>query len=323
LARRRTLYSRQRALEQELKKGLADLKSTRSTLKEAEERAMEGFYLKPKAFAKISDADYRRMARLEKRLGIYEPTGKVLTPSRKRAIRAHWVELENLSKDAVFAEYPAGASPKRKKEIARDLRRAYPKVTEDVYGQPTTRAKGGKATKRGIFLPKSERQISAPVGRLQFDRDTGVWAVQVRKKNKEGLYVAEMRYIAGSDVLDKKRDKLQRRFEKTGKLRRNQRLRFIIGKNESRRTFRNMQELFKYAARYRRDDQARATFLNELIIEVVEKGEPRFKHVGKGKRARTVKDPWTKRSSAFRASNYHEVDPDIIADMTDYEDDEE
>ncbi len=284
---------------------------------------MEGFYLKPKAFGKIPDADYRRMLRLEKRLGIYEPTGKQLTASRKRSIRRHWQELEHLTKDAVFAEYPSGASPKRKKEIAREVRKAYPKVSEDIFGQPTTRAKGGKATKRGVFIPKSERQISAPVGRLKFDRDTGVWAVQVRKKNKEGLFVSEMRYIAGSDVLDKKQAKLQKRFEKVGKLKRNQRLRFIIGKNESRRTFRNMGELFKYAARYRRDDQARATFLNELIIEVVEKGEPRFKHVGKGKRARTVKDPWTKRSRAFRASNYHEVDPDIIADMTDYEDEDE
>jgi hypothetical protein len=318
LARSKSQYSRQRRLEQELKQGLDDLRQTREILRDAEQRAMEGHYFRGRPFARITDADYKRMLKLEQTLGVYEPKSRDLSVSRKRAIRQHWIQLEHLMKDAVFAQYPSGASAKTKRQIKANLRKSYPKApAASAYFSGQAVAPKGKqmATKKGIWLPKSPRQITAPIGTLMYDKDTGLYAVKVRKKTKSGLYAQELRYIAGSEVLELKQKKLQKRFEKIGPLKRNQRLRFLIGKNESRRTFRNMDELFRYAARYRRDDQARATFLNELIIEVVSKGPNVYKHRGQGKRRRLVKDPWTVRERAFRASNYHELSPDIVDDM--------
>jgi hypothetical protein len=318
--------SRKRRLEQELKQGLDELAAARRILEKAEEEAMEGFFLKPRTFQRITDKDYRTMMRLTKRFGLYEPTATTLTPARKRAIRQHFAQLEDLTKNAVFAEYPQGASKKTRNTINRELRKAYPRApAARAYFSGEEVAPRGRqlTTKRGIWLPKSERQLSAPVGTLKYDRDTKTWAVQVSRKTKSGLMAQELRYIAGSDVLERKQALMQRRFDRMQPMKRNQRLRFIIGKNESRRTFRNMDELFRYASRYRRDDQARATFLNELIIEVVEKGRPVTKRRGTGKRARSVKDPWSVHVRGFRASNMHELGPDVIRDLVEEMEDED
>lgn len=258
------------------------------------------------------------MMQLERALGLYGPKGRELTASRKRSIRRHFLELDELARNAVFAEYPRGSSAQARKEIRRNLSVAYPGETEEVFGQPTARKRAGKATKKGVFVPRSEKQIVAPIGKMQFDRETGLYVVKVRKKTKSGMYAQETRYIAKSDILEKRVDRLQKKFDRMGKLKKNQRLRFLIGRNESRRTFRTMRELVNYAKRYRRDPQARATFLDQLTIEIVQKGTPRTRTIGRGTRRdprRTVRDPWTVRDKAFRADNFHEVDPDLIADM--------
>lgn len=318
MARRRSSLSRKKLLEQALKKGLDDLKSTRATLKEAERLATEGVSYRGAALKKIPAVDYRRMLSLEKKFGLYDPTGSELTPSRKRSIRQHFIQLEHLVKESVFAEFPQGSSAKKKREIIGDLRKAYPTApaSSSYFSGAKVRPRRRQlASKKGIWLPKAARQISAPIGQLKYDKDAGVYAVQVTKKTKSGLLASEMRYIAGSDILEKKQDRLQRRFDRLRPLRKNQRLRFIIGRNESRRTFRTMRELFKYAENYRSDAQARATFLNELLIEVVEKGTPRKKWVGRRNNRKLVSDPWSKRSDVFRASNLRSVDPDIVAEM--------
>lgn len=303
--------SRKKQLEQDLKQGLVDLKNTRETLREAEERALEGYYPKWSAFRKIPAADYQRMMKLEKKFGLYNPTTSKLTTSRKRAIREHWQQLESLMKNAVFAEYPRSASPKTKETIKKQLRRSYPNAR--------------KPTKKGLWLPKSERQITAPIGQLKYDKDTGLYGIEVQKKTKKGYYAREFRYIADSNVLEIKQGKLQKHLDRKVKLGKNQRLRFIIGRNESRRVFRNMKELFDYASLYRRDDQARATFLNELLIEVVSKGPSRKRYMGRKNNRQLVSDPWTIRHSVFRADNYRETNADIISDMIEEmgEDDEE
>jgi hypothetical protein len=310
--------SRKIKLEQDLKQGLKDLKSTREILRDAEQRALEGVSYKPKAFGKIPKADYRRMERLTKKFGLYDPKFDKLTPARQKTIRQKFMQLEHLVKNAVFAEYPPGASPKLKAKIKSDVRKAYPtSPAEQAYysGEAVARKSKQSTSKRGIWLPKSERQMTAPVGQLKYDKKVGVYGVQVSKKTKSGIVATEFRYIAGSDVLEKKQGQLNDRFEKIGGLKKNQRLRFIIGRNESRRTFRNMGELFKYAARYRRDDQARATFLNELIIEVVEKGPAEYAWKGTGKRRRKSKNVWTNRVSCYRADNNRSVHPDLIREM--------
>lgn len=315
MARRATnASSRKKLLEQELKKGLEALKSTRSTLNSAARDALTGKWRKPPP---IPTQDYKRMMALEKKFGVYNPKwdkpgkSKTLTPYRKRAIRAHWQKFEGLMQDAVYAEFPPNATPKTKAEIKRSLKTSYPKAP--------------KPTKRGLWLPKSERQITTPIGQIKYDKGTGLYGVQVSKKTKKGFIAREFRYLADSNVLDIKQKQIQRHLDRKIKLGKNQRLRFIIGQNESRRIFRNVGELFKYAARYRRDDQARATFLNELLIEVVSKGTPRKKYVGRRGNRKQVSDPWTKRHEVFRADNLRDTDPDVISDMINEtgEDDEE
>lgn len=292
--------SRKKLLEQELKRGLDDLKSTRETIKIAQ-KSLEGFYYKAPPLKRIPDKDYKRMMRLEKTFGLYAPKSTKLTPARKRQIRQHWTQLEHLAKNAVFAEYPKDMSPKTRKTVARDVKRNYPKAP--------------KPSARGIWLPKSERQIISPVGTLRFQKETGLYGVQVTKKTKKGYYAQEFRYIADASILEVKQASLQKFMDRKRQLRKNERLRFIIGGNYSRQIFRNMKDLFAYAANYRRDDQARATFLDQLTIEVVSKGKPRAKWVGTKNNRFMVKDPWTKHIDAFKASSHRQVHPDIIAAM--------
>lgn len=334
MARRPPKYKQEARFRQEVKQGLDDLKQARRTLREAEKLALSGKPQRFKAFAKVTNADYRKMLRLEKKFGLYDPLATELTPARKRQIRKHWGELEYLFENSTFAPFPVGIAKKSKSRVARDLRRNYPNPPgEEQYFAPGVIApiRKQRVTKRGIFKPISERQIGAVrgtqsfggesecvvttpnVGTLKYDRESDSWVVEVRRKTKSGLYAKEIQYIAGPEVLEMKREKIIRRFEKMPKPKRNQRLRFLIGSNESRITFRNMDQLFRYAARYRKDDQARATFLNELVIEVVQKGTARTKYRGRGKRRQKVRDYYHP-VTGFRGSNYHEVDPSDFMD---------
>jgi len=330
MASRRNRYSRVRALEQELREGLRDLSAARKTLEQwndALQRVPETVedFTPPELdrikrirvkLAKIPNSDYRKMQSLLSRFGVYEPKTRKITPAKKATIRKRWEAFEDLQKSAAFAEYPPGTSAKTKARIKRDARKAYPAQFTTAREFPETELLGKAITsKKGVWLPRAQRQINEPVGRLVYDRDMDAWALVVRKPTKSGLTAVERRYIAQSDVLDKKQKQIERRFNRMRPLKRNERLRFIIGKNESRRTFRNMSELFRYAQRYRKDDRARATFLNELVIEYVAKGPAEYVWRGKGKKQHKAKNVWTKRVEGFRASNYHSVNPAELMDI--------
>jgi hypothetical protein len=324
MARRPPKYKQEARFRQEVKQGLDKLKDARRILREAERQTLRN---KPPRFGKIPNADYRRMLQLEKKFGVYEPTDTDLTPARKRAIRQRWNELEYLFENSTFTPFPVGMPKPTKRKVARELRRAFPnEVTEEQF-QPIRKQ---RVTKRGLFKPTGARQIGSirqtqktgdrtesvvvepNVGTLKYDRETGTWAIEVRRKTKQGLYVKEINYIAGPEIEDAKFERLVRRFEKMPKPKRNQRLRFFMPgnpPNASGKVFRTMQELRNFLQHYRKDAQARASFMNEITIAVVQKG------------GGTKSDPWREVVSGFRGSNYHEIDPDDF--MEEMEDDDE
>jgi hypothetical protein len=330
MARRPPKYSREARFRQEVKQALDDLKDARRKLREAERAALRNAPIRPS----ITNTEYRQMLRLLKKFGTYEPLATDLTPSRKRSLRNRWHELEGLFETSVFAPN-LGIAPKSKKRVVRDLRKNYPNTDKKRRAQ--------RVTKKGIFKPVGQRQIgsvrekqtfegrsesvvaSPNIGTLRYNRELDVWEVEVRRKTRDGLYIKERTPIAGPEVLDAKREKLRRHLSKLPPLGRNQRYRFFMNgnpPNASSQVFRTMDELFRYAAHYRKDDQARAAFLNEITIGIVQKGRIVTRMVGRPgtRRRQSVKDNYTTVVSGFRGSNYHDVDPDDFA--YDMEDDE-
>lgn len=345
MARRPPKYRQEQRFRQEVKRGLDDVKSARKVLRDAEKAALSGRPKRFKPFAKLTNADYRRLLSVEKKFGLADRVMATdLTPSKKRTIRKHWRELEYLFENSTFVPYPVGIAPKSKKRVQRDVRRFFPNPPgEEQYHAPGVVAPKRKqrVTRKGVFKPTGQRQIGAKrgtqsfggeservvvepnIGTLKYDRETDTWAIEVRRKTREGLYVKELNYIAGPEVLEAKQERLRRRFEGMPKPKRNQRLRFFMNgnpPNASSKTFRNMEELFRFAAHYRKDDQARASFLQEITIAVVQQGAVQYRAVGKRGHKKKIKDRWHV-VSGFRGSNYHEVDPDDF--MIEMEDDDE
>ena len=241
-----------------------------------------------KKAAKARDAEYRAKARTLAELGLYNPKVDeaglplALTPWRKRQINAGWREAEALATGAVFAEMPGKASKTQRAEIRREVERA-----------------GGRITKTGIFLPRAEREMRQPKGRLTFDKQLGLWTVKVRKKVGRGSdtrTITETRPLAGADALERLQGRFIKKFDKAPFDPRKERLRFIIhGRNVSKRSFRDLASLFKYANAYRSTARAQATFLDSLtIIRVV----------------KTPEGEWRKPVGALGARGWRELDED-------------
>jgi hypothetical protein len=203
-------------------------------------------------------------------LGLYSPKLKPgerfkLTRGRKARIRQAYAQAEALAQGAVFAQYPTKSKPKRK---------AIQKQAKSV---------GALVTKKGIFLPRAERELRQPAGKLRYDKRLDIWVVDVKKtiKHKGGATTyTEHRPLAGFDALEKMRDRINSVFSTKKFNPKTQRLRFVIqGRNTSRQSFRDMQSLFDYARRYRKDDRSRATFIDSLTIVVVERRGDRWSNV--------------------------------------------
>lgn len=249
---------------------------------------------------------------LERRFSVYAPKSAKLTPYRKKQIVRRWREFERLRRNATYADF---SSEEQRKKVVKEFKKAYPK--RDY--------KFAKVSKRGLWQPKEERQISQTVGELKYDKDTGVYGVRVRKRTKNKMIAEEFRYIASSDVYGGMKEKLRGSFDRiNGQLKKGQRIRFIIGKNRSKRTFSNFDQMFDYLDNYALTDVARASFLNALLLEVVSKGTPRVRYVqGKGKRSRRIEDKYTRQHNVFRVSDMHEVNyDDYVAAQEELGDDE-
>ena len=177
----------------------------------------------------------------------------LLTPARMRSINRAWRQAENLGTGAVFAPMPGKASAEDRATIRREVERA-----------------GGRVTRTGVFLPRAEREMRQPAGRLVYDRSLGLWTVKVSKtvgRKGDRRTITEIRPLAGQDALEKTKNKFIKKFDKAEFNSKKERLRFIIhGRNVSRRSFRSLLELFNYAEGYRKAAAAQATFLNSLTI---------------------------------------------------------
>lgn len=205
-----------------------------------------------------------------RRLGFYTPrleTGERLTAAtatKKRAatIRKAFRQLEALQRGAVFAPYPTRSQAQRK-VIARQVR-----------------AGGGKVTKRGVYLPRAEREARAPAGKLVRDA-SGDWIMQVpvRWTGQGGQQHVQTEYRAldGARDLTNQEARLKARFDAL-QLGKNERVRFRIGGadgNASRLSFRSFEAMQRHMLRYRKDARATATFMRSLTMYVVTKPSPR------------------------------------------------
>lgn len=292
-----TISSRKKRLDQQLKEGLESLKSTRGTIREATKSV---FNKRFKAFGKIPAADYRKMMQLEKSFDLYKPKSTKLTPYRKRAIVKHWQDFERTRRNATFGTFPS-ASKKQQKRIVADLKKAYPK----------SKFKYARVGKHGIWVPKEDKDISATVGELHYDKDIGAYAINLRQPTRKGRIQKAKKYIASSEVLEKKQNKIEKHLEKLkAKLGKNQKLRIIIGQNTSRSVFTTAEQMFKYADRYYNSPSSKAAFLNEMVIAIVTKGPPVKVYRGRGRKRKLYDDKWTNFEDAFRVSNLHEVNVD-------------
>ena len=205
------------------------------------------------------DAKARADLAVVRALGLYAPTGDALTPARRRAIRKAARLAEELAQGAAFA--PVGTLPKAAR----------------LEAAKAAKSIGARITKRGIFLPRAEREMRQAVGKLSKSRQTGMWEITVEKTfvgpQGEKRTITEIRPLAGLDALEAAEDRLNGAFGKI-KLRPDQRIRFAIhGQNVSRRGFRNMQDLLAYAKDYRKGERAQATFLGSLMIVIYEKDD--------------------------------------------------
>lgn len=200
-------------------------------------------------------------------LGLYSPRltapNATLTRSQKAALNKAFRQAEALAKGAVFAPYHGQRKPARK-EIAKAARQA-----------------GGRATSKGVFLPRADREMRVSAGTLRKDPNTGLWEITVKKtfldKRGHQRTLTEIRPLAGMEALTASQDKLARRFDRVKIDKRTQRIRFQIhGRNVSRRSFRNIAEAMQYAMGYRSGPRAQSTFLESLSFFVVEKERSRW-----------------------------------------------
>lgn len=199
-------------------------------------------------------AVYRQKVKLVKEYGLYSPISNKLTRSRKASVNKAWRQLEGLNKGAVFAS-TKGRTKAQKRKIARDIKK-----------------EGGRVTKAGVFLPRSESELKKKTGKLVYDKDIGSYKIIVEKKTKTGKLIREDRYIRGERSLEKITERMQKKLAKL-KLTGRQRIRAVLGGangNVTRRSFRTIKGLLNYLHHYRKDPRALATFMNQATIIVTE-----------------------------------------------------
>jgi hypothetical protein len=267
---------------------LAIERSRRAKRTKAEQRAIE------QESKRLRQREYREKLKLLKEYGTYAPLSGELTPYRKTTINRRFRELEHLWTEAAFAPYPTKSATTRK-EIKKQARSVKAKIT-----------------KKGIFLPRAEKELRQPKGTLHFDKKTGLWEVHVHKlvkfkTHRPGLpdqrVFHEVRPLGGHLALLAKEKQIVERFKKLPTLKPNERLRFRIdGVNASRSTFTSIQQLLRYARDgYRKTERGKAAFMNSLTIEIVRKVSPKKRWV-RGN-VRTV-DGFKARYANYDVSDY-------------------
>ena len=196
--------------------------------------------------------------------GLYNPKGRALTKSRKATIRKRFIEYEDLQRHAVFAPFPTRKKSERSK-IASEVTRS-----------------GGKATRRGVFLPREEGELRKGDVRLVKDRATGLWEARqtYRYTNAQGerRTITATRYLEGAEALERQEAILRRKFDAMQKsLGKNEAIRFTIGGpqgNVSRASFRSWDAFKRRVMAYRRDPRAQASFMASLTVYVAAKESP-------------------------------------------------
>ncbi len=236
-------------------------------------------------------AAYAEKRRLLKAYGMYSPVGALaeLTPSQRARVNAQYRQLESLIQGSSFAYYPTKAKATRR-QIKSQARKS-----------------GAKATLKGIFVPRESKELRVQTGKLHYDERTGLWEVLVKRRytdrrgRKHTVY--ERRPVAGAPALEAKRQAIRERFERMGAPGKGQRLRFIIqGRNVSKRTFGSLADVLEYAEkRYRKTDRARATFLDTLTIQVIERAN-KSKRMGPTRNAAVVRGFDAHRAKASKAN---------------------
>jgi hypothetical protein len=212
-----------------------------------------------------------RLAELRK-YGLYEPTGKELTPTRFKTINRKWNELQELLRTGIYAPYPSRA-PKVRKEIQRAAR--------DARNAPEGQAQRVKITKKGIFLGRDQREMkTSESGTLFFDAELGIWEIKAVRKMKDkrtGQIINRTQYraLAGPEALILKQQMIRDKFARMN-LKPNEAVRFKIGNTSafSRQAFTSIDRLFRHVNGYRKSDPARANFMQDLSIIRFSKSEP-------------------------------------------------
>jgi hypothetical protein len=195
------------------------------------------------------------------KFGVYSPKiapGAPLSKSQKSAVHRAYAELVTLTEGAAFAPFTKRARAEQR-AIAAEIKAA-----------------GGRVTKAGVFLPRDERDMKAPTGRLI--KKGGFWQIQVKKTfvfgpDRTRQIRTESRYLDGPAALIAKRADLEKHFASIPINPKTTHIRFQIhGLNVSKRSFRSIGDAIKFAERtYRKNDAAKRTFLDSLTFITVEK----------------------------------------------------
>lgn len=226
-------------------------------------------------------------------LGIYSPIleGDQFTKSQRYSIRKKFRLAQDMQRHGVFAEFPKNITKSQRLQIIK-----------------MSKARGGKATKRGIYIPRNEKELKGGKGRIIREADTGLFKVSVTKtfKTREGRTIQrkEDRYLDGEIALLAVEKKLKRRVDRIVKeLEPKERMIFAIGGpdgNRSHRSFRSFNEMKSYLEGYKSADTTHGltTLMASLsILRILDTG---WKRRDTWHRSDQLKKPARKRSTSKR-----------------------